>query len=299
MKLSFASLLPGSDRGWKSTYSLCSYEDCQNTRLMRSVQSRGGISMGGQWYCGTDCFAIAARKRFAALVADGSTGLRHNPRLSIGLVMLSKGTLTDGQLRLTMAESRARREELETTILRLGFASERQITAARAAQWGYPILGQDYIGRPVAADIPPHLLRLCSAVPMHFSAGARRFLLGFVHRVEHSLLNSLEAVTGFRSDPCFITPTEYREQTERLTSASDCEEIVFNDPMTAAHMAKNLGGFAVEIAAKEARLTRCRDYAWARLFGKQRNIDVLFRIGAVAAEAHEPRFPTRSSAIPA
>jgi hypothetical protein len=266
---------------------------------MRSVQTRSGISLGGQWYCSTDCFAIASRKRLAALVADGSTGLRHNPRLSIGLVMLSKGSLTGDQLRLATDESKARREDLEATLLRLGFATERQVTAARAAQWGYPILGQDYIVRPVAADIPPALLRVCTAVPLHFSAGARRFLLGFVHRVEHSLLNSLEAVTGFRSDPCFITPTEYREQTERLTSASDCEEIVFNDPMTAAHMAKNLGGFAVEIAAYEARLARCRDYAWARLFGKQRKIDVLFRIAEIAAEAQEPRFPTRSSAVPA
>jgi hypothetical protein len=298
MKLSLTSLLPGSDRGWKSTYSVCAFEDCQNTRLMRSVQSRGGISMGGRWYCSTECFAVAARTRLAALAADNTIGLRHNPRLSIGLVMLSKGTLTGDQLRTAMNESKARREELEATLLRIGFATERQITAARAAQWGYPILGQEHVGRAVTADIPPALLRICAAVPLHFSAGARRFLLGFVHRVEHSLLNSIETVTGFRSDPCFITPTEYREQMARVTTASDCEEIVFSDAMSAAHMAKNLGGFAVEIAAHEARLVRCRDYAWARLFGKERKIDVIFRIASVV-EAPSPRFPTRSSAVPA
>ena len=162
MKLSFASLLPGSDRGWKSTYSLCSYEDCQNTRLMRSVQSRGGIGMGGQWYCGTDCFAIAARKRFAALVADGSTGLRHNPRLSIGLVMLSKGTLTTASF-----GSPWPRAALAAKSWRPRFFASDLPASARSPrprrQWGYPILA-----RTTSAGPSPRTFRrtCCASVPL-------------------------------------------------------------------------------------------------------------------------------------
>jgi hypothetical protein len=278
MKLSFGSLLPAVDRGWKSMYEACSLATCRNTLLLRSVQSRVGINIGQAWYCSVDCFANAARNKFSALSQGGILETPHIPRRSIGLILLAKGTLTDEQLRFAMAQSKLRGEELEDTLVRLGLAHERQLTAARAAQWGYPVLGQDYLGHRVQADIPSILLQTCTAVPLHYSAAAKRFLLGFVSRVEHSLLNALEQVTGSRAEPCFITPSEYAEQMERLTAAPDCEEVVFESPQTPAQMAKTAAGFAVEVAAREARFAHCRGFAWARLSGKRRKIDVLFRV---------------------
>jgi len=245
---------------------------------MRSIQSRVGINVGQLWYCSVDCFAIATRKRFSMLSGASILEMPHHPRMSIGLVMLSKGYLTDEQLRHAMAESRLHGEELETVLVRLGLASERQLAVARAAQWGYPILGQDYIGLPVESDIPPALLHACTAVPLHCSLAARRYLLGFVYRVEHSLLNSVEQITGFRAEPCFITATEFREQMGRLTTVPECEEVVFEDPNSPVEMANRVAGFAVEVAARQADFTQCRDYSWTRLSGKRRMIDLLFRI---------------------
>ena len=45
-------------------------------------------------------------------------------------------------------------------------------------------------------------------------------------------------------------------------------------------MARNVGGFAIEISAKDARFARCREYIWTRLSGKRGTIDLLFRIEA-------------------
>ena len=278
MKFSLGSVLPNVDRGWKSMYSVCALQTCRNTLLMRSIQSRVGIRVDQHWYCSVDCFATAARKRFSMLLGASILEMPHHPRMSIGLVMLSKGYLTDDQLRFAMADSRLHGEELEAVLVRLGLASERQLAAARAAQWGYPILGQDLMGQPVEADIPPALLHACTAVPLHCSMAAKRFLLGFVYRVEHSLLNSLEQITGFRAEPCFITATEFREQMGRLTTVPGCEEVVFEDPNSPVEMANMVAGFAVEVAAREANFAHCRDYAWTRLTGKRRKIDVLFRV---------------------
>ena len=289
MKLSIGSLLPAVDRGWKSMYAACSLATCRNTLLMRSVQSRVGISVGQAWYCSADCFAVAARNKFASLSGGSVVEMPHIPRRSIGLVLLQKGILTDEQLRFAMAQSKLCGEELEATLVRLGLASERQLTAARAAQWGYPVLGQDRMGQPVQADIPSILLQTCCAAPLHYSTTAKRFLLGFVYRVEQSLLNALEQVTEFRAEPCFITPTEYAEQMERLTASPECEEVVFENPQTPAQMAKTVAGFAVELAAREARFAHCREYVWTRLSGKRRKIDVLFGVksGAEAGPRRE------------
>jgi Type II secretion system (T2SS), protein E, N-terminal domain len=278
MRFSFESLLPSAHRGWKDMYAECGLPACRNTLFMRSVQSRVGISVGEKWYCSVDCFAVAAGTRIASLTGANVLEMPHSPRLSIGLVMLSKGYLTDAQLRLATSQSQLRGEELESVLLRLGLASERQLTVARAAQWGYPVLGQDYIGKPVESDIPSILLQSCSAVPLHCSTAAKRLLLGFVRRVDHSLLNSVEQVTGFRGEPCFIAPADFAEQMERLTAAPKLEQVVFEDTKTPAQMGKTIGGMAVDVGLREARFAHCRDYVWTRLLGKRQTIDVLFRI---------------------
>lgn len=278
MRLSLETLLPSAHRGWRDMYAECGLRACKNTLFMRSVQSRVGISVGEQWYCSADCFAVAAGTRIASLTGPNVLEMPHSPRLSVGLVMLSKGYLTDAQLRLASSQSQLCGEDLETALLRLGLATERQLTAARAAQWGYPVLEQEHMGKPVESDIPSILLQSCSAVPLHCSTAAKRLLLGFVRRVDHSLLNSVEQVTGFRGEPCFITPTDFAEQMERLTAAPKFEQVVFEDTKTPAQMGKTIGGMVVEVGLREARFSHCRDYVWIRLLGKRQTIDVLFRI---------------------
>ena len=293
MKLSLQSLLQGPDGGWKSMYSACSLSSCRNTLFMRSVQTRVGISVGQAWYCSVDCFAAAARIKFAGLVGASILEAPHIPRRSIGLVMLSKGFVTDGQLRLAMAESQSRGEEVEATLVRLGLASERQLAVARAAQRGYPLLGPDRIGQPVETDIPPALLHACEAVPVHYAVAAKRLILGFVRRVDPSMLNSLEAITGFRAEPCIITSSDLAEQRQHMTAAPNCEEVVFEELKTPVEMGKMAAGFAVEIAAREARFAQCREYAWARLSGKRRTIDLLFRFKNASDAEKEGLLRTR------
>jgi hypothetical protein len=284
--------------GWKSLYSECALQACQNTLLMRSVHSSIGIRVGESWYCSMNCFATAAHQRFASLIGEGVIEMPHRPRLSIGLAMCAKGHLTDEQLRLAIIESQLRGEDMEAALIRLRMATEWQLASARSAQWGYPVLRQDRTGQPMEVDIPPSFLRACSAVPLQHSVPAKRLVLGFVYRVDHSLLSSLEQITGLRVEPCFITPTEYRQQSERITAAPDCEEVIFEDSQTNTQMAKNVAGFAIEVGARDARFARCRDYIWTRLIGKRRRIDVLFRIAhATANEGTElPRFQVRSGA---
>ena len=48
-------------------------------------------------------------------------------------------------------------------------------------------------------------------------------------------------------------------------------------------MAKTIGGFAVEIGAREARFAQCRNHVWTRLSGKKSTVDVLFRTRATAS----------------
>jgi hypothetical protein len=246
---------------------------------MRYIPSgRAGIRVGQLWYCSVDCFAMAARTPLVEVSNRRLMEMPRIPRLSLGLAMLSKGYLTAEQLRTAVAESQWRGEKLEKTLTRLGLASEKQLTAARAAQWGYPVLAQEHIGHLVTVDIPLALLKYCSAVPLHYSVASKRILLGFAYRVEHSFLESIEQMTGCRPEPCFITPTDFVEQMERITTAPDYEEVVVDESDTPERMARTLGRHAVQIAATEAGFTRCKNHIWVRLSGKRGKTDVIFRL---------------------
>jgi hypothetical protein len=130
----------------------------------------------------------------------------------------------------------------------------------------------------VAADIPRTLLQIYSAVPLHYSVTAKKILLGFAYRVEHSFLECIEQMTGCRPEPCFITPTDFEEQMERLTTVPDYEEVLVDESGTPERMARTLGRHAVQIAATEASFTRCKNHIWVRVSGKRGKTDVIFRL---------------------
>jgi hypothetical protein len=286
MSLSLMSLLPSVDRGLKSMKAECEYRGCHNKQLFRGIPgTRPGICVGQLWYCSVDCFALALRTPFSNLSNRRFVEIPRNPRLSLGLVLLSKGYLTSEQLRIATSQSQLHDEELAATVVRIGFATEKQVAVARSAQWGYPMLAQDYIGKMVQADLPRAILHACPAAPLHYSASAKRILLGFVSRVEHSVLESIEQMTECRVEPCFITQTDFEEQMERLTALPDYEEIVVNDPGPPEKMARTVGRAAVEVGAREARFAEYRNHLWARIFGKRGTVDVVFRMNQAAAEA--------------
>ncbi|HEX4283538.1 MAG TPA: hypothetical protein VHZ28_00500 [Terracidiphilus sp.] len=286
MSLSLLSFLPSVDRSWKNMRTECSLSTCHHTQLMRSIPGgKQGISVGERWYCCVDCFAMASREPLAILSARRAMEIPRNPRLSLGLALHLKGYLTNEQLRTASAESQRNEEDFALTVARLGFATEQQITAARASQWGYPMLGhQDYIGQNLRTDIPRSVLETCMAAPLHYSPAAKRIVLGFVYRVEHSVLEAIEQMTGCRVEPCFMTPTDYATQMNSIGASTDYEEVVVNETGQLEKMGRTLGRAAVDVGAREARFARYKNLVWARLVGKRGTADVIFRANRLFAE---------------
>ncbi|MGA2570216.1 MAG: hypothetical protein ABSF23_06820 [Terracidiphilus sp.] len=253
---------------------------------MRSFAgARQGFQVGQHWYCGVECLVQAARGSIAQLLNRRVVEIPRTPRLSLGLVLLSKGYVTAEQLRLAASQNRRRNESLDTTLVRMRLATDKQLAQARSAQWGYPVLAQEHIGHMVQADIPQSILDAYSAVPFHYSLAAKRIFLGFVFRVEHSLLEAIEQITGCRVEPCFVTAADLMEQAERVTCAPDYCEVLIDDPGTPEKMALAVGRIAAETVAREACFTQCRNYVWARLIGKGGIMDVVFQMKNAASEA--------------
>src|SRR5580698_6365764 len=287
MKLSLRSILPARDLGWNRVRAACALPECHNKLLTKYVPgSRIGIFVGESWYCSPDCFALGSRKTLATFSSGCVVEMPRNPRLSLGLALVSKGLITEDQYREAVIRSQCRAETLETTLLECGYVSEKKLAAGRAAQCGYPALVQELSGPIVEVDLPSSLLRAHRAAPIHYSAKSKRLVLGFVDRVEHGLLQSIEQITGCRAEPCFITPAEFAEQMERVTALPEYEEVVVTESESATQMGRTLGGWAVEISAREASFAKCNSFAWVRMTGKRGTVDVVFSLKHASAAAN-------------
>lgn len=279
MKLFFKSMIPGVDRHLNNLRATCGNLLCHNTHLMRGIPGgRPGVSVGTAWYCCVDCFVMGARASFEKLCSRQVVEIPRHPRLSLGLYLMTKGYVTAEQLRHATAQSQALDEDLEVTLARLGMATDKQLAAAKSAQWGYPVLAPEYIGEVVEIDIPKSVLAACKAVPLHYSAAAKRILIGFASRVEHRLLESIEEMTGCRADACFITPADFEEQMERVKLPPNYAEEVVDDPGSPERMARTVGRAAVEVGAREASFAQWRNLILVRIEGKRGKTDVVFSL---------------------
>jgi hypothetical protein len=288
MRFSISSVGPAVDRALLRFHVVCDSHSCGSRQILRSFPgSRRGIQAGQRWYCSVECFVRASQATLFALWGQPVVDMPRNPRLSLGLVMLSRGYLSKEQLRTASDQSQGCSESLDSTLVRLGMATEKQIAAARSAQWGYPVLAREHMDQNVQSDIPQSILQSCSAVPLHYSQAARRIMLGFVHRIEHSLLRSIERMTGCRAEPCFITATDLAEQTKRLTWIGGYHEVLIDNPGSPEKMGCALGRAALEVSAEEAEFTECKDHIWVRLTGKRELTDVIFRLRSTAARTTE------------
>jgi hypothetical protein len=252
--------------------------------------------VGENWFCSSGCFARGSRAILTRISSEYVVEMPRQPRFSLGLALLSRGFVTEDQLRSAADEARNTGINLEKVLLEKGWVNEKQLSAARGLQWGHPALGIDSFDKAVVANLPLSLLRTYWAAPIHFSPERNRLVLGFVHRVEHTLLQSIEQITGCRVEPCFITPAEFNQQIANLHALPGYEEVVTDRPSDLAQIAGTLADYALEIPGADVRFARCKSWIWVRITGVQNTIDAIFAMN-FASQAAEERFSLMTPAL--
>jgi hypothetical protein len=118
-------------------------------------------------------------------------------------------------------------------------------------------------------------------IPVHYGALERRLLIAFVTGVQHQVLYTIGHMTACTVAPCFITAREYQLHLHSPnTPFLRDDELVFEQIAEPAEMAQIIRSYVVQLAAEQVRLGRCRDYLWTRIWGRKREMDLLFRVQA-------------------
>lgn len=277
MEIALKSFWPAIDRSWRSFRSTCHNPDCHNTQLMRAIPGgRSGIQEGERWYCTVDCLVRGSQQLLRSFCRVRTPEEHRDPRMSLGLMLVARGKLSADQLRFAQRQSDEHHESLENSLLRLALVSQKHLTEARAAQWGYPALAGDRIGHRVDVNLPIQLLQEFSAAPIEVSPKASRIVIGFVFRVEHSLLDCVEKITQCRAVPCFISPGDFSVQLNQLSTERNYRSSVVEDP-SAEEMMRTIGCSAVEVGATDVAFETCRNFKLCRVAGRKGTMDLLFR----------------------
>ena len=266
---------------WRKWAPHCANSNCSSKTLFQTITHRNhGMNVGGQWYCGPGCFEQAVKGKIAELMTfQGKPAKPRSSRIPLGLLLLQRAILTAEQLKIALEKHRSSELNFGDVVQQLGFATQEQVTAAVAAQWGCPVFSLGDRQLEVHVRVPRQLLELYRMLPVHFSESDRKLLIGFVNGVQHHVLYTIGDMTSCTVAPCFITPREYDLHLHSpSTPFLRDDELVFDQIVEATEMARIASNYVVQIAAERVRLGRCRDYLWARLWGRNREMDLLFRV---------------------
>lgn len=271
---------------WAASFKVvrlqCEY--CRRSIALRQMSARkAGIRMRAYWYCSSSCFVSAAEDELSGMLRVGSTQARLLPTVPLGETLVSRGLVARSQLREIAARQREVGGDLGDLLVREGQVSEKDVMSARAGQWGCPVFSvEGHVAQP-KVRIPSTLLRLCSALPLHYTEATNALLVGFVHSIEYALLYAIEQVTGCKTQPCFITSAFFeaqilqREWIEKNREEESSKEVRFEAAQSPSEIARILCAHGIQYESDEAVIGKCRDFVWIRLKSGSSEVDLLFR----------------------
>jgi hypothetical protein len=241
--------------------------------------------MRDRWYCSSICFASAAEEELSELVTSVQDHPSRVERMPLGLMLVSRGLLTSAELREVREEQREEGGDIGELLVRRGSVSEKEITAVRAAQWGCPVFEVPKHAAQPCIRIPSVLMQFYSVIPLHYVAATNTLLVGFVHGVEYGLLYAIERMTGCKTQPCFVTPSDFqsrmqqRKQEQAQSGELFMNEVKFDSVHSSAEIAGILCNYGIHLEAEEASIEKCKEYLWARLKCGPSEVDLLFKAG--------------------
>lgn len=282
MNLMQAIIAPVWASGFKVESSQC--QSCHRVVALRNPAARkAGIKMHGFWYCSSACFTAAAERELSIQMRSGAKAVGQFRRMPLGLSLVNRGLLTSDQLKEAVEKQKEQGGEIGEVLVRQKMLNEEQMTQARAAQWNCPVFYAPKHSIRADVFIPPTLFRYYSAIPLHYVTATKVLLVGFVSAVEYDLLFAIEKMTGCKTQPCFVTPSDFEDQlrSRRMSSPGISvkvgKEIVLDRLKGVAAMADALCKHSVDLEADDVVVTRCKDHVWVRLACGEANIDLLFK----------------------
>ena len=271
----------------------CALVSCPGPKPLwqRLLRRPSGAFLHGQFYCGPQCLETALVGQITRLRAM-TPPVQPPNRIPLGLLMVARGKLTHIEVRAALeAQRRARYGTIGDWIEKLGFASEQDVTAALALQWGCPVASSfDLSTVEFAGRIPLPILEAFQMLPLNYAASTNTLYVACGARVDHAALYAIEKILDCRTQPCVAPPKSIARQLEamrQLPRPSDVEFVTRD----LSEMARITSSYVARLSPEEVRLRRIGRFIWLRLKARSVSTNLLFCV--------QPNSPRTSPSPPA
>ena len=247
--------------------------------------ARESVLLEGRSYCG-DCWPGALAQRFADCPPVPAPLTRPAHRMPLGLVLLSRGWLTPGQLREGLERQRRLSGRLGESLRALGYIHEDEIAAGLAAQWACPVLlFRSAVAESHLRRVPLRLQERHRMVSVHYAEQTNVLVLAFSQGVDYALTQALAGMLECRIEPCVAPETEVRRHLAQLQDLERSSEITFERIREASERTAITESYVRCWGAHSVRVAACGTSVWARLEKAGETLDLLFEGAAPEASA--------------
>jgi hypothetical protein len=266
----------------EKAFRTCENPACRQRRIFWTawLRKNEGLCFQGQWYCSPACFEDAARSAFFRLLPGAEERSKKHHRIPIGLLLLSRGTISDEQLKRALLLQREKgRGKIGQFLQEIQAASERDITEALAAQWGCPIypLGKARDFLQCASLLPLALLEAGRMLPVHYLRLQQTLFMAFVEGVDRTALYAVEQMLHLRTVPCIVSESDLSGALESFGPLASAPTAVFERPSEPMEMARTTRSYAWQVGAKDVWAARSGRFIWIRMQTEQGYKDILFQ----------------------
>jgi len=271
-----------------SKHARCALVSCSGRKTLwqRLVRRHTGSFLHGDFYCGPQCLEAALVGQISRLRAM-TPPIQPPNRIPLGLLMVARGKLTHLEVRAALeAQRRARSGKIGEWFEKLGFATEQDVTAALALQWGCPVVSSfDPSTVDSPGNIPLPVLEAFQMLPFNYAALNNTLYLAFGERVDHAALYAIEKVLDCRTQPCVAGRKSIARQLEFMRQLSHPGDVEFRT-RDLNEMARITSSYLTRLNPEEVRLSRIGRFIWLRLKARSAATNLLF---CLQPDSSQPR----------
>jgi len=273
----------------------CSRATCSSRRLPALWSSQAPVRFGGLWFCSPACAEPAIRRCLDQLRSRPTQARRHPHRIPLGLLLLSRGELSESQLQTALEAQRAGRpKRIGEWLQILNLASEQQVLAGLGLQWAVPVLSSPPAGLQSCASLLPAMLRReLRLVPVRYVGTSNELYLAGSEQADQAVLSAIAQMLSCRIQACLVTEGTLSRWLETDLGVEEDTTQSFERVNSIAEILRITCSYAGRLASDEVHIARCQSYIWARLSHRQQVTQLLFRFSepSLAWSADSPYLP--------
>jgi hypothetical protein len=234
---------------------------------MKLWRSRQAPILEGMWACSAACMQELVQAAVLREMSERSAqSVVHKHRVPLGLVLLSRGWITQEQLKCALeAQKKAGSGRLGEWLIKQKAVKEDQITRALGAQWNCPVLSADsYNPAAMAAMFPRLLVDSLNVIPLRL-AGRHLLYVAFEERIDRCLVLAVERMLGLKVEAGVLSASEFRRRQGEILRASFPKARLL-EAMNMRGLVHAFTGMMEENKPVQAKIVRVHDYFWLRLW---------------------------------